>query len=82
LRDFWLICEWIYPNYYIIIIITVKENIPKRKGGEKMNSYEVLRETTVIDIVAIIKADSLEEAKQKAKEMGYDKTYRVEEMEG
>lgn len=44
-----------------------------------MNLYEVYRETDTLEIVAIIKANTLEEAKEKARKMGYGKSYRVEE---
>ena len=44
-----------------------------------MNFYEVYRETDTLEIVAIIKANTLEEAKEKARKMGYGKSYRVEE---
>ena len=43
--------------------------------------YDVYREGATLELVAIIKADNLEQAKAKARIMGYDKTYRVEESE-
>lgn len=44
-----------------------------------MNSYDVYREVGTLELVAIIKANTLEEAKEKAKAMGYGKEYRIEE---
>ena len=41
--------------------------------------YEVLREIDTLELVCCIKANSLEEAKEKALQMGYGKGYRVEE---
>lgn len=41
--------------------------------------FEVLSETDTLQIEAVIIADSLEEAKTKAKEIGFGKNYRVEE---
>ena len=41
--------------------------------------YDVYVETDTLELVAVIKANSLEEAKDKALKMGYGKGYRVEE---
>ena len=41
--------------------------------------YEIFRETDILELVAVVRANSLEEAKEKAKTMGYGKAYRVEE---
>ena len=46
-----------------------------------MNEYEVYRECGYLDLVAVIKADTYEEAVQKAKRMGYGKGFRVEEVD-
>ena len=45
-----------------------------------MQMYEVLRETDTLELVAVIKANNLDEAKEKAKKQGYGKGYRIEEM--
>lgn len=44
-----------------------------------MKLYDVLRETDTLELVTVIKADSLEQAKEKAEKMGYGKHYRIEE---
>lgn len=44
-----------------------------------MNFYDVYREIDTLELVCIIKANSLEEAKEKAKKLGYGKGYRIEE---
>jgi hypothetical protein len=44
--------------------------------------FDVLRETDTLELVTIIKADSLEDARRKAEILGYDKSYRIEESEG
>ena len=41
--------------------------------------YDVYVETDTPELVAVIKANSLEEAREKAFRMGYGKGYRVEE---
>lgn len=46
-----------------------------------MREYEVYRETGYLDLVAVIKADTYEEARQKAREMGYGKEFRIEEVD-
>lgn len=46
-----------------------------------MNMYDVYREADTLELVAVIKANNLEEAKEKARKMGYGKSYRVEEGE-
>ena len=43
--------------------------------------FDVYREVDTLELVAIIKADSLEDAKEKALKMGYGKNYRIEESE-
>ena len=43
--------------------------------------YEILREVDTLELVAIVHADSYEEAKEKALKMGYGKNYRIEEAE-
>ena len=43
--------------------------------------YEVLREVDTLELVAIIHANSYEEAKEKALKRGYGKGYRIEEAE-
>jgi hypothetical protein len=44
-----------------------------------MQTYDVYRECDTLELVAVIYADSLEEAKEKAQRLGYGKSYRVEE---
>lgn len=46
-----------------------------------MQMYDVLRECGTLELVAIVKANSLEEAKEKALKLGYGKEYRIEESE-
>lgn len=43
--------------------------------------FDVYREVDTLELVAIVIADSLEEAKEKALKMGYGKNYRIEESE-
>lgn len=47
-----------------------------------MKTYEIYSENDVLELVAIVKANSLEEAKEKARKLGYGKSYRVEEEWG
>lgn len=44
-----------------------------------MIEYEVLQENNTLELVAIIKANSYEEARDKALRLGYGKGYRIEE---
>ena len=46
-----------------------------------MKEYEVYRECGYLDLVAVIKARTYEEALYKAKEMGYGKEFRIEEVD-
>ena len=46
-----------------------------------MNEYEVYRESGYLDLVAVIKANTYEEARQEARMMGYGKGFRIEEVE-
>ena len=41
--------------------------------------YGIYRENGFLDLVALVKADSYEEAVRKARIMGYGKEYRIEE---
>lgn len=41
--------------------------------------YGIYRENGFLDLVALVKADSYEEAVRKARSMGYGKEYRIEE---
>lgn len=41
--------------------------------------YGIYREVGTLELVALVKADSHEEAARKARSMGYGKEYRVEE---
>ena len=41
--------------------------------------YDVYSENGTLELIAVIKANSLEEAKEKARAMGYGKEYRIEE---
>ena len=43
--------------------------------------YGIYRENGFLDLVALVKADSYEEAVSKARAMGYGKEYRLEEEE-
>ena len=52
------------------------------KGQKQMKTYEIYSENDVLELVAIVKANSLEEAKEKARKLGYGKSYRVEEEWG
>lgn len=45
----------------------------------KKNLYEVLQEIDTLQVVCFIGANNLQEAKEKAKALGYGKGYRVEE---
>ena len=45
-----------------------------------MTLYGVYTELGQLELVAIIEADSYEEAREKAKALGYGKEYRVEEL--
>ena len=44
-----------------------------------MRRFEIWREGDTLELVAIVKAHNLEEAKEVARKMGYGKSYRVEE---
>lgn len=44
-----------------------------------MKLYGIYREVGYLDIVALVKADSYDEAVRKARSMGYGKEYRIEE---
>ena len=44
-----------------------------------MQMYDVYLENGTLELIAVIKANSLEEAKEKARAMGYGKEYRIEE---
>ena len=41
--------------------------------------YGIYREVGYLDIVALVKADSYEEAVRKARAMGFGKEFRIEE---
>ena len=43
--------------------------------------FDVYREQDTLELVAIVNADNLEEAREKAEKMGYGKSYRIEESE-
>ena len=43
--------------------------------------FDVYREQDTLELVAIITADNLDEARKKAERLGYGKTYRIEESE-
>ena len=44
-----------------------------------MKLFGIYREIGYLDLVALVKADSYEEAVRKAHSMGYGKEYRIEE---
>ena len=46
-----------------------------------MKEYEVYRESGYLDLVAVIRARSYEEAEKKARKMGYGKEFRIEEVD-
>jgi hypothetical protein len=46
-----------------------------------MQIYDVYRENGTLELVAVIYAADLDEAKEKARILGYGKEYRVEEAE-
>ena len=46
-----------------------------------MKEYEVYRECGYLDLVAVIKADTYEEARHQAKKMGYGKGFRIVEVD-
>lgn len=47
-----------------------------------MKEYEVYREDGYLDLVAVIRARSYDEAAEKAYQMGYDReNHRIEEVE-
>lgn len=46
-----------------------------------MKEYEVYRECGYLDLVAVIKANTYEEAREEARKMGYGKRFRIEEVE-
>lgn len=46
-----------------------------------MKEYEVYRESGYLDLVAVIKAMTYEEAVEEARQMGYGKEFRIEEVD-
>ena len=46
-----------------------------------MKEYEVYRECGYLDLVAVIKARTYEEAEEKARKLGYGKEFRIEEVD-
>lgn len=53
----------------------------KENGGYGMNEYEVYRECGYLDLVAVIKADTYDQAKWEAKRLGYGNGFRIEEVD-
>jgi hypothetical protein len=51
------------------------------EGGFSMKEYEVYRASGYLDLVAVIRAYSYEEAVKKARKMGYGKGFRIVEVE-
>ena len=49
------------------------------QGDETMKMYDVYRECGTLELVAVLTARNLEEAKRKALKMGYGKECRIEE---
>ena len=43
--------------------------------------FDVLKEIDTLELVTIIQANNLEEARAKAEKLGYGKSYRIEESE-
>ena len=46
-----------------------------------MKEYEVYRECGYLDLVAVIHANSYEEAEEEARKLGYGKGFRIEEVD-
>lgn len=46
-----------------------------------MKEFEVYRESGYLDLVAVIRAKTYEEAVEKARRLGYGKEFRIEEVE-
>ena len=46
-----------------------------------MKEFEIYRESGYLDLVAVIKADTYEEAVVQARRLGYGKGFRIEEVE-
>ena len=46
-----------------------------------MKEYEVYRECGYLDLVAVIKARTYEEAQEEAHRLGYGKEFRIEEVD-
>lgn len=46
-----------------------------------MKEFEVYRECGYLDLVAVIHANTYEEAEHKARKLGYGKGFRIEEVE-
>lgn len=46
-----------------------------------MNKYGIYTELGQLELVSIVDANSYEEARDKAKKLGYGKEYRVEALE-
>ena len=44
-------------------------------------TFDVYREVDTLELVAIIEAENLDEAREKALKMGYGKSYRIEESD-
>ena len=51
-------------------------------GNSGLREFEVYRQTGYLDLVAVVKARSYDEAVVKARRMGYGKGFRVEEVYG
>lgn len=47
-----------------------------------MKEFEVYRECGYLDLVAVIRARTYEEAVAEARKQGYGKEYRIEEVDG
>ena len=47
-----------------------------------MKEYGIYTELGQLELVSIVDANSYEEARDKARKLGYGKEYRVEELEG
>ena len=46
-----------------------------------MREFEVYRECGYLDLVAVIRADSYEEAERISRKMGYGDEFRIEEVD-
>ena len=46
-----------------------------------MKEFEIYRELGQLELVAVIRANDYDEAREKAKRLGFGKEYRIEEVD-